>query len=43
MRYLRAKYPSVDAWQISAAGRKDYVTPDGVHVAPALVLLGTLV
>jgi len=42
IRYLRGKYPKADAWQISAEGRKDYVTRDGVRVAPALVLLGGL-
>jgi predicted AAA+ superfamily ATPase len=42
IRYLRGKYPKADAWQISASGRKDYVTPDGVRVAPALTLLATL-
>jgi hypothetical protein len=39
---LHAKYPKADAWQISASGRKNYVTPDGVRVAPALTLLGML-
>jgi hypothetical protein len=43
IRYLRAKYPTVDAWQISASGRKDYVTRDGIRAAPALSLLRTLV
>jgi hypothetical protein len=43
IRYLRAKYPTVDAWQISASGRKDYVTTDGIRAAPALSLLRTLV
>lgn len=43
IRYLRGKYPDADAWQISAVGRKDYVTPDGIRVAPALQLLSTLV
>lgn len=42
VRYLRTKYPKADAWQISASGRKDYVTPDAVRVAPALTLLATL-
>lgn len=43
IRYLRAKYPTVDAWQISASGRKGFVTPDGIRAAPALSLLRTLV
>lgn len=43
LRYLRAKYPEVDTWQLSAVGKKNYVTPDGIRVAPAWVLLRTLV
>ena len=43
IRYLRAKYPDIEAWQISATGRKDFVTPGGVRVAPALELLRRLV
>lgn len=43
IRYLHNKYPATAAWQISATGRKDYVTPDGIRVAPGLALLTTLV
>jgi predicted AAA+ superfamily ATPase len=43
IRYLRGKFPAAAAWQISATGRKDYVTPDGVRVAPATALLRELV
>lgn len=43
LRYLKAKFPRCDAWQLSASGRKDYVTPEGIRVAPALRLLATLV
>jgi predicted AAA+ superfamily ATPase len=43
LRYLKARFPAVDAWQISATGRKDFVTPDGIRVAPALTLLNDLV
>jgi hypothetical protein len=32
-----------DAWQISANGTKDYVSPAGIRVAPALRLLAGLV
>jgi predicted AAA+ superfamily ATPase len=42
LRYLHAKFPSVEAWQISAVGRKHYQTPDGIRVAPAMELLRTL-
>jgi uncharacterized protein len=43
LRYLHAKYPSVEAWQISAIGTKDYQTPDGIRVAPAIELLKGLI
>jgi len=43
LRYLKAKYPSADAWQVSATGRKDYVSPEGIRVAPAGLLLEGLV
>jgi len=43
IKYLHAKYPHADAWQISATGKKDFVTSDGVRVAPAMPFLSTLV
>ncbi len=43
LRYLSTRFPSAKAWQISATGRKDFVTPDGIRVAPALELLKELV
>lgn len=43
LRYLKARFPDADAWQVSAVGRKDFVTPEGIRVAPALALLSTLV
>ena len=42
LRYLTARFPGVDAWQLSAVGTKDYVTPEGIRVAPAISLLKTL-
>ena len=41
--YLKARFPAAEAWQISATGKKDYITPEGIRVAPALALLRTLV
>lgn len=35
LSYLRARFPEVPAWQVSAAGRKDFLTPEGIRVAPA--------
>ena len=42
LRYLRRRFPTADAWQIHAAGRKDYQTAEGIRVAPALPLLSRL-
>jgi predicted AAA+ superfamily ATPase len=43
LRYLKARFPRAEAWQVSATGRRDFVTAEGIRVAPALVLLRTLV
>jgi len=43
LRYLAARFPAAKAWQISATGRKDFVTPEGIRVSPALELLKDLV
>jgi predicted AAA+ superfamily ATPase len=43
LRYLHARFPDAPAWQVHATGRKDFMTPDGIRVAPAPALLGTLV
>ena len=43
LRYLKARFPKCEAWQISATGTKDYVTPDDIRVAPAMQLLPGLV
>ena len=42
MRYLKQRFPDVDAWQIGARTGRDYVTREGVRVAPALRLLEAL-
>lgn len=42
LRYLHARFPAAEAWQLSATGTRDYVTPDGIRAAPALRLLGVL-
>jgi len=41
--YLSSKFPDAEAWQISLNGVKNYVTPRGIRVAPALTLLNDLV
>jgi hypothetical protein len=43
LRYLKTRFPAAAAWQLSAAGTKDYQTPEGIRVAPALAFLKTLV
>lgn len=43
LRYLKGRFPDCDAWQISAVGRKDYVSRDGIRVCPAIHFLRTLV
>jgi predicted AAA+ superfamily ATPase len=42
LRYLKTRFPECDAWQISATGKKDYVSPEGIRVCPAPVYLSTL-
>lgn len=43
LRYLSQRFPGVPAWQVSAAGSKDYLSSDGIRVAPARVLLAQLI
>jgi len=43
LEYLKARFPSVEAWQISAVGKKDYISSKGVRVAPATTFLKTFV
>ena len=43
LRYLRGKFPDCEAWQVHCDGTKDYVTPEGIRVGPALALLRDLV
>lgn len=43
LRYLHERWPDVPAWQLAATGTKDYVTPSGIRVAPAVVFLRELV
>jgi hypothetical protein len=34
---------ATDAWQLSLSGKKNYQTPEGIRVAPALELLRSLI
>lgn len=41
--YLKSKFPDAEAWQISAHGKKDFMTAEGVRVAPAIEYLPSLI
>ena len=43
LRYLKAKFPKTEAWQISVTGRKDFVSGEGIRVAPAIKFLTDLI
>jgi predicted AAA+ superfamily ATPase len=43
LRYMKERFPDCDAYQISAEGKKDYRSPEGIRVCPAHLLLKTLV
>lgn len=43
LRYLKARFPQCEAWQISATGSKDYLSGEGIRVCPAMEFLKTLV
>ena len=43
LRYLKARFPKSKAWQIAAEGSRDYVSPEGIRVCPALTFLRELI
>jgi hypothetical protein len=43
LRYFKERFPSCDAWQISAVGKKDYVSKEDIRVCPALKFLQGLI
>ncbi|HZN39428.1 MAG TPA: hypothetical protein VFD82_11540 [Planctomycetota bacterium] len=43
LRAMHERFPDCAARQVHATGSKDYRTPDGIRVAPAVALLATLV
>jgi uncharacterized protein len=43
LKYLKVRFPRADAWQISASGDREYVSREGIRVAPAINLLSSLV
>lgn len=43
LKYLKARFPAVPSWQVSAHGQRDYLSVEGIRVAPAFKLLRDLV
>ena len=43
LKYLKERFPKVDSWQISAVGKKDYISKEHIRVCPATKFLGQLV
>jgi predicted AAA+ superfamily ATPase len=42
VRYFKERFPTCEAWQIARTATKEYRTPEGVRVAPAIALLRDL-
>ncbi len=42
LKYLKTRFADAQAWQISATGTRDYVSAEGIRVAPAATLLRQL-
>jgi hypothetical protein len=43
LHYLKARFPGVKAVQISAVGKKDILSSEGIHVCPAISFLKDLI
>jgi len=41
--YIKQKYPAVEAYQISAKGKKDYISKEGIRVCPAIRFLANFI
>ena len=42
LKYMKARFPEAQAWQVSATGTRDFVDAQGIRVAPAVTLLRQL-
>ena len=42
LSYLKKRFPHTEAFQISGKGQKDFVTPEGIRVRPAIQFLKSL-
>jgi predicted AAA+ superfamily ATPase len=43
LKYMKVRFPECEAYQISAAGIKDYSSPEGIRVCNAVKFLPTLI
>ena len=43
LKYIKARFPQAQCWQITCTGVQDYLSKEGIRVAPASVLLSQLV
>lgn len=43
LKYLKERFPNAEAYQVSAYGEKDYLTPAGIRVMPAIQFLSRFV
>lgn len=43
LRYFKARHPECDAWQVTGITGRDFTSPEGIRVCPALTLLQGLV
>jgi predicted AAA+ superfamily ATPase len=43
LKYLKARFRECPAFQVTAVGKKDYISADGIRVMPAVAYLKTLI
>ncbi len=43
LRYFKSHFPGCEAWQITATGKKDFLSKEGIRHCPAPLFLGSLV
>jgi predicted AAA+ superfamily ATPase len=43
LRYLKARFPRCEAWQVAAAGSRDYLSSEGIRACPAVAFLSRFV
>ena len=43
LKYLKTKFPSVPAWQISLQGKKDFLSKENIRICPAGLFLNQLI